>query len=121
MDQPSHETLAKNTIHTQAVKRHLATIPNSSILNKPPPEIDKTDTEIQRQTRRLLAQLRANKSPFLLSYLNHINPNNRPTPSCPLCREAEPNTIHLFKLYPRTHRSGPGRSMVEPGRGGSLA
>ena len=83
------------TIHTQAVQRHLATIPNSSILNIPPPEIDKTETELQRKTRRLLAQLRANKSPFLLSYLNHIDPNNYPSPSCPLCRVAEHNTIHL--------------------------
>ena len=95
-DQPIHKTLAKKTIHTQAVRQHLTTIPDSRILNRPPPEKDKTETELPRQTQRLLAQLRANKSPFLLSYLNHIDPDNHPSSTCPLCRVAEHNTIHLF-------------------------
>ena len=96
----SHKTLAKKTIHTHAVQRHFATIPNSIILNRPPPEIDKTETELQRRTRRLLAQLQANKSPFLLSYLNHIDPNNYLTPSCPLCRVAEHSTKNLPSFLP---------------------
>ena len=95
-DQPSHKTLAKKTIHTHIVQRHLSTIPDNNIINRPPPEIDKSETELPRRTRRLLAQLRANKSPFLLSYLNHIDPNNNPSSSCPLCRVAEHNTTHLF-------------------------
>ena len=95
-NQPSHSIQAKKTIHTQAVSHHLATIPNNNILNRPPPEIDKTEIELPRQTRRLLAQLRANKSPFLRSYLHHIDPDNHPSPNCPLCRISEHNTSHLF-------------------------
>ncbi|MEL6805403.1 MAG: hypothetical protein AAFO91_16665, partial [Bacteroidota bacterium] len=95
-DQPAHKTQAKKTIHTQIVQQHLLTIPDSSILNRPPPDIDKTETDLPRRTRRLLAQLRANKSPFLLSYLHHIDPTTHPSPTCPLCRVAEHNTVHLF-------------------------
>ena len=95
-DQPACKTLAKKTIHTQAVRQHLQTIPDSTILNGPPPKIDDSEDRLPRQTQRRLAQLRANKSPFLLSYLHHIDPDNYPSPTCPLCRVAEHNTIHLF-------------------------
>ena len=95
-DQQTHRTQARKTIHTQAVQQHLLTIPNSSILNRPPPDIDKTEEELPRRTRRLLAQLRANKSPFLASYLHHIDPATHPSPNCPLCGVAEHNTVHLF-------------------------
>ena len=43
-----------------------------------------------------MAQLRANKSLVLASYLNHIDPTSNPSPTCPLCRMAEHNTAHLF-------------------------
>ena len=95
-DQPACKTLAKKTIHTQAVRQHLETIPDSTILNRPPPKVDDSEDKLPRQTQRMLAQLRANKSPFLLSYLNHIDPNNHPSSLCPLYRVAEHNTIHLF-------------------------
>ena len=72
------------------------TIPDSCILKRPQPEIDKTETELPSQARRLLAQLRESKSPFLLSYLHHIDPTNHPSPNCPLCGVAEHNTLHLF-------------------------
>ena len=44
------------------------------ILNRAPPEIDKSETELPRQTPRLQAQLHANKSPLLSSYLHNIDP-----------------------------------------------
>ena len=47
-------------------------------------------------TRRTLAQLRTNKSPFLLSYLHKIDASTHPSPLCPLCRTHEHTTQHLF-------------------------
>ena len=61
------------------------------ILNRPPPEIGKSETELPRKT-----QFRANKSHFLLSYLHHIDPNTNPSPTCPLCRMMEHNTVLLL-------------------------
>ena len=90
------KTQAKKTIHTQMEQHHLLTIPDSNILNRTPPGIDKTETDLPRHTRRLLAQLQAEKFPFLLSYLHHIDPITHPSPTCPLCRVAEHNTVHLF-------------------------
>ena len=88
--------MTKKTIHTHAVQQHLQSIPNNSLINRPPPDIDKSEEELPRETRRIMAQLRANKSPILASYLNRIDPTSNPSPSCPLCRMAEHNTAHLF-------------------------
>ena len=44
--------------------------------------------------RRTLAQLRAQKSPLLQSYLHSIGAAE--VPSCPLCREEDHTTSHLF-------------------------
>ena len=95
-DHPIHTIRAKKTIHTQVVSEHLSTTPNNPILNRPPPEIDKTEADLPRRTQRLLAQLRANKSPFLYSYLHLIDPITHPSSDCPLCGVAEHNTTHLF-------------------------
>ena len=46
-----------------------------------------------------LAQLKTNKSPFLLSYIHKINASTHPSPLCPLCRTHEHiqhTTQHLF-------------------------
>ena len=89
IDQPTHRTQARKTMHTQAVQQHLLTIPNNKILNRYPPDIDKTKTELPRRDQQLLAQLRANESPLLLSCLHHIDPATNPSPNCLLCRVAE--------------------------------
>src|SRR6476661_6730543 len=47
--------------------------------------INKNKQSLLRKTRRTLAQLRTNKSPFLKSYLHKIDPQNHPSPLCPIC------------------------------------
>ena len=113
-DQPACKTLAKKTIHTQAVRQHLQTIPDSTILNGPPLKIDDSEDKLPRQTQRRLAQLRANKSPFLFSYLHHIDPDNYPSPTCPLCRVAEHNTVHLFNCPHIPTDLGPASLWLNP-------
>ena len=83
-NQQTHKTQAKKTIHSQAVQQHLLTIPDSTILNRRPPTVNETELELPRQTQRQLAQLRANKTPLLRSYLPHIDPTSYPSPNCPL-------------------------------------
>ena len=55
-------------IHTSIVSRHLATRGNNKILRTPPPHTSSSEERLPRLTRRTLAQLRTNKSPFLKSY-----------------------------------------------------
>ena len=52
-------------IHTSIVSRHLATRGNNKILRTPPPHISSSEERHPRLTRRTLAHLRTNKSPFL--------------------------------------------------------
>ena len=59
-----------------------------------PPEINPEETQLPRVTRRILAQLRAQKSPLLREYLHNIGQAD--DPSCPLCRHPVHNTPHLF-------------------------
>ena len=55
-------------IHASIVSRHLATRGNNKILHTPPPYTSSSEERLPRLTRRTLAQLRTNKSPFLKSY-----------------------------------------------------
>ena len=71
-------------IHTSIVSRHLATRDNNKILRTPPPRIMSFEEIHPRFTRRRLAQLRTNKSPFLKSYLHKVNTKSHPSPLCPL-------------------------------------
>ena len=63
-------------IHTSSVPRHLATRGNNKILRTPPPHISSSEGILLRLTRRTLAHLRTNKSPFLKSYLHKVAPNH---------------------------------------------
>ena len=80
-------------IHTYIVSRHLATRGNNKILRIPPPRIISSEGILPRLTRRILAHLRTNKSPFLKLYLHKINAKSHQSPLCLLC-----NTYshHLF-------------------------
>ena len=72
-------------IRTSIVSRHLATRGNNKILRTPPPH--------SSLTRRTLAQLRTNKSPFLKSYLHKVDAKSHPCLLCPICNT---HTHHLF-------------------------
>ena len=80
-------------IHTSIVSRHLATRGNNKILLTPPPHISSTKVRLPRLTRRTLAQLRTNKSPYLKSYLHKVDAKTYPSPLCPLCY------IHTHDTY----------------------
>src|SRR3984893_13485485 len=69
--------------HSHAVTNHKWTIPENKILEMQAPEIHHSEETLTRYHRRLLSQLRTNKSPFLLSYLHTINPSEHPSPLCP--------------------------------------
>ena len=83
-------------IHTTIVSQHLAARDNNKILRTHPPQVSSTEENLPRHTRRTLAQLRTNKSPFLLSYLHKIDASTHPSPLCPLCSTHEHTTQHLF-------------------------
>ena len=72
-------------LHTSIVSRHLATRGNNKILRTPPPHTSSSEEKLPRLTRRTLAQLRTNKSPFLISYLHKVDAKTHPSPLCPLC------------------------------------
>ena len=69
-------------IHTSIVSRHLATRGNNKILRTPPPHNSSSEERLPRLTRRTLAQLRTNKSPFLKSYLHKVDAKTHPSPLC---------------------------------------
>ena len=83
-------------IHTSIVSRHLATRGNNKILRTPPPHTSSSEEILPRPTRRTLAQLRTNKSPFLKSYLHKVDAKSHPSPLCPLCNNHTHDTHHLF-------------------------
>ena len=83
-------------IHTSIVSRHLSTRSNNKILRTPPPHTSSSDERLPRLTRRTLAQLRTNKSPFLKSYLHKVDPKTHPSPLCPLCNIHTHDTHHVF-------------------------
>ena len=80
-------------IHTSIVSRHLATRGNNKILRTPPPHISSSEERLPRLTRHTLAQLRTNKSLFLL---HKVAAKTHPSPLCPLCNIHTHDTLHLF-------------------------
>ena len=115
----TQETIRANTaqIHTQIVSNHTQGIPHNKILNTTAPEISKTEQALPHYTKRLLAQLRTNKSPILHEYLHKITPETHPTPNCPLCHTQHQTLIQLPKV---ADRPGP-RGAVGRSWGGSGA
>ena len=83
-------------IHISIVSRHLATRGNNKILRTPPPHISSSEERHPRLTRRTLAHLRTNKSPFLKSYFHKVDAKTHPSPLCPLCNIHTHDTHHLF-------------------------
>ena len=85
-------------IHTSIVSRDLASRGNNKILRTLPPHISTSEERLPRLTRRTLAQLRTNKSPFLKSYLHKVDAKSHPSPLCPICNTNIHNTHHLFNF-----------------------
>ena len=95
-------------IHTSIVSKHQATRCNNKILRTPLQHISSSEEILQRLTRRTLAQLRTNKSPFLKSYLHKVDAKTHPSPLCPLFNTHIHNTHHLFNCtHIRTTLSHP--------------
>ena len=69
-------------MHTSIVYMHLATRGNNKIMRTPSPHVSRYADRIQRITRRTLAQLRTNKSPFLKSYSHKVDAKSHPSPLC---------------------------------------
>jgi hypothetical protein len=82
--------------HTQIVAKYLNDITPNAISQNTKLTIHTSEQNLPRQTRVTLAQLRANKSPFLLEYLHKINPTKYPSSQCPLCKSQIHDTFHLF-------------------------
>ena len=72
-------------VHTSIVSRHLATGGNGKILRTPPPHTSSSEEKLPRLTRRTLARLGTNGSPFLKSCLHRVDAGAHPSPLCPLC------------------------------------
>ena len=83
-------------IHTSIVSRHLAARGNNKILRTRPTHTSSSEEILPRLTRRTLAQLRTNQSPFLKSHLHKVNAKTHPSPLCPLCNIHTHDTHHLF-------------------------
>jgi len=92
----------KKRIHTDITAKYLKDVTPNKVINLPAPEINKHEEKLSRETRRILAQLRTNKSPVLFWYRNMIDPTNYPSDLCILCKSAIHDSFHLFncpKLY----------------------
>lgn len=94
-DQPSIDQNTK-TIHTSIVEEHLTSRQPNRLLNDTAPLINNAEETLPRDMRRTLAQLRTDKSPLLIKYLNNIDPDNYPTDLCPLCSDETHDSNHLF-------------------------
>ena len=107
------------TIYTKIVHDYISSTHNK-ILSKQPPPIHKSETTLNHHTRRTFAQLRSNKSPFILSYLNKISPSSHPSPSCPLCQTHIHDTPHLFTCPKINTTLGPKSLQTDPARAAEL-
>ena len=67
----------------------------NKVINTTPYEIHSTEQTLTHHMCTKLAQLRANKSPLLQSYLHTVNPETY-MPQCPLCLSYTHDTNHLL-------------------------
>ena len=95
-----HKTNMRH-IHTYIVSRHLSTRGNNKILRTTPSHISSSEEIVPRLTRRTLAHLSANISPFLNVYLQKVNAKSHPSSLCPLCTHTQ-HTLFLQR-HPHTH------------------
>jgi hypothetical protein len=86
----------KKLIHTSVVQSYLNTRTKNKILNDIPPKINPEEESLPRKTRRTLSQLRTGKSPILNSYKHKIDPVSNTSSLCPLCKQHDHTTEHIF-------------------------
>ena len=91
-----HKNKHAQYIYTSIVSKHLATRGNNKIMCTPPPHISNYEEILSCLTRRTLARLRTNKSPFLKSYIHKVEAKSLLSPLCPLCNTHTHDTHHLF-------------------------
>ena len=102
----TNETIKHNIKinHTKSVEDYINSQVDNELIAAKPPVINPEDESLPRGTNRTLSQLRDDKSPFLYSYLNKIDPQNHPSPLCPLCKADIHDTKHLFScIHIKTH------------------
>ena len=81
-------------IHTTIVNTYLSNRQHNKVANIIPLTAHHSETTLARATRHTLAQLRTNKRPLLLSYLNKIDEDKHPLPLFPPCK-LEPHTTNI--------------------------
>jgi hypothetical protein len=96
----------KKIIHSQIVNEYKRNRNPNKLLGEIPPEVDKSEETLPRDTRRTLAQLRSGHCPKLYAYMNKIDPHTYPNNICPLCKNPDEthDTLHLFRC-PKLHAS----------------
>ena len=102
----TNETIKHNIKinHTTSVENYLNSQEDNELISSKPPVINPEDESLPRGIHCTLAQLGDDKSPFLYSYLNKIDPQNHPSPLCPLCKTDIQYTKQLFScIYIKTH------------------
>jgi len=82
--------------HTKTVEDYLNSQTINELIGIKPPDINPSEKSLPRDIRRTLSQSRTNKSPFLYSYLNKINPQIYSSPNCPICKTETHTFKHLF-------------------------
>ena len=93
-------------IHTSIVSQHIAARDNNKILRTHPRQVNSTEENLPRHTRRTLAQLRTNKSLFLPSYLHKIESLNTPITTLPPLSHSRTYYTTSLQLPTDTHHAG---------------
>lgn len=89
--------IAADAVHTIAVEEEKRTLKPPSILGgRPPPDVHKEETDLPRNVRCTLSQLRAGNSSFTNHYLNRID-DSFPCSCCDCGNSPNPS----FFLIPR--------------------
>ena len=82
-------------IHTTITSQYLSSRKNNKVANTTPYDIHLSEQTLPRHMRTKLAQLRANKSTLLQSYLHTVNPETY-MPQFPLYLSHTHDTNHFF-------------------------
>ena len=82
-------------IHTHLTRRALQSRGPNTLLGHPPPDIDKTETQLSRHHRVHLSRLRCGHHPSLHTYKHRLDATHSDT--CPHCQAAPHTTTHIME------------------------